>query len=455
MELRHRKRLRTEELLQFLPRVSPHFEAPNHLLRFARVIERARYVASLGEKGAGQEVFALVSMPPQHGKTQLTTHGLIYAAQYAPMNFIYATYADQRARFVQNDARPVAAAAGLDFVGSSTMWHCANGSKIRWCGMGSGLGGYPLSGIAFIDDPYKEMAEAQSELQRESIEQWFRSVLIARRHPGASVIVLHTRWHPDDLIGTLKKTPATGDGRKWIVINFPAIDDDDNVLWPSKRPRSFYEDQRLNSTSFMWEALWQGRPRPRGMAVFQDVRTYDAVPAGARRVIGLDFAYTEKEYADYSVAVVMAEYQGKFYIENVIRDQVPAPVFAMKLKMLQAQYPGAQMHAFVGGTEKGVVDFLRTPEFGKLRIYYTQAKQDKLMRAQPVAAAWNAGKVFTPAQHKDAWKNPALGIKWLGPFIDELLGFTGVQDRHDDQVDALAGAYAVLSRGSRIVDLSK
>jgi hypothetical protein len=30
---------------------------------------------------------------------------------------------------------------------------------------------------------------------------------------------------------------------------------------------------------------------------------------------------------------------------------------------------------------------------------------------------------------------------WLNSFVSEVCGFTGVKDRHDDQVDALAAAF--------------
>jgi hypothetical protein len=58
---------------------------------------------------------------------------------------------------------------------------------------------------------------------------------------------------------------------------------------------------------------------------------------------------------------------------------------------------------------------------------------DKFLRSQPVAAKWNAGKIFVPkAAH------------WLNAFLEEIKSFTGVKDRHDDIVDALAAAHDAL-----------
>jgi predicted phage terminase large subunit-like protein len=64
------------------------------------------------------------------------------------------------------------------------------------------------------------------------------------------------------------------------------------------------------------------------------------------------------------------------------------------------------------------------------------ATTDKFIRAQPVAAAWNAGSVMVRrGEHP-----------WHHAFLDELRDFTGVGDAHDDQVDALAGAFAALQQ---------
>lgn len=59
---------------------------------------------------------------------------------------------------------------------------------------------------------------------------------------------------------------------------------------------------------------------------------------------------------------------------------------------------------------------------------------DKFARAQPVAAAWNAKQVHIRS-----------GALWADAFVSEVVGFTGVNDRHDDQVDALASAFQAMT----------
>ena len=62
---------------------------------------------------------------------------------------------------------------------------------------------------------------------------------------------------------------------------------------------------------------------------------------------------------------------------------------------------------------------------------------DKFARATPVAAAWNRGDILVRAD-----------AAWAESFCDELARFTGQNDPHDDQIDALAAAFDLLAEYS-------
>jgi predicted phage terminase large subunit-like protein len=81
-----------------------------------------------------------------------------------------------------------------------------------------------------------------------------------------------------------------------------------------------------------------------------------------------------------------------------------------------------------------------TPGKLQLNVQAKPATADKFIRAQPVAAAWNAGRIFLPPD----------APRWAGPFVSEMRSFTGIKDSHDDQIDALAAAYDALSRGAAL-----
>lgn len=62
------------------------------------------------------------------------------------------------------------------------------------------------------------------------------------------------------------------------------------------------------------------------------------------------------------------------------------------------------------------------------------------MRAQAASAAWNAGRVFVPD-----------GAPWADAFVGELLDFSGINDAHDDQLDAFVAAFDHAARTSPLV----
>jgi predicted phage terminase large subunit-like protein len=180
-----------------------------------------------------------------------------------------------------------------------------------------------------------------------------------------------------------------------------------------------------------------GEPRPPTGAVFRDVQFYDELPKKYRVAYGVDLAVTAKTHSDYCAAVVLAEAEGNYYVLDVKHEQATVPMFAARLREIKAAYPGAQGLWHTSTTEQGTSDLLR--ELLGFHLRSERAAVDKFQRAQPVAAAWNArdgkpGRIFLPRDKP-----------WVSAFVSEVLGFTGQNDKHDDQVDALASAFVQLS----------
>ena len=68
-----------------------------------------------------------------------------------------------------------------------------------------------------------------------------------------------------------------------------------------------------------------------------------------------------------------------------------------------------------------------------LNIISRPARNDKFVRAQPVASAWNSGRIVLPKENK-----------WVNVLLQEIMSFTGVSDLTDDQVDVLSTIYDCL-----------
>lgn len=131
-------------------------------------------------------------------------------------------------------------------------------------GVGGSLTGTPVD-IAIIDDPIKGDKDAASTIFRESLWNWYTSVLLTRLHNESKQLFIMTRWHEDDLAGRiLKKEPE-----KWTVLSIPAIREslsDGNssfdprkvgeALWPERHSLERIEAQRKRSER-VFAALYQ------------------------------------------------------------------------------------------------------------------------------------------------------------------------------------------------------
>jgi predicted phage terminase large subunit-like protein len=359
-------------------------------------------------------------------------HALAWHILHDPRKMhAYVTYASGFSRFGSRKVRTICQDAGVRFVdgkpGALNQWLTKEGGGLIAEGVNGQLTGKGVDGLFIIDDPIKNRIEAESPILRERIWDFFTDAAFTRLEKNASVIVIMTRWHPDDLAGRLIKSG-------WGYLNLQAMSAD-GPLWPDMFTAEKLEEIKNQVGEYTWSSLYMGMPTPRGGQLFRDVLTYDpnatVVRSGTWRLaIGIDLAYTAKTKADYSVAVVMATVEdGRCFVLDVVREQMEAPAFCEKLKDLRRKYP-APIRWYASGTESGSAQFLRAQG---LPIEVLPPLGDKFVRAQNVSAAWNSGRVLIPK-----------AAPWAGAFADEVLSFTGVRDAHDDQVDAMASAFDLL-----------
>jgi predicted phage terminase large subunit-like protein len=262
--------------------------------------------------------------------------------------------------------------------------------------------------------------------------------------PDGIAILVHTRWHPDDPIGRAKKLDD------WRGKNIQALSGarEDVPLLPKYWPVPALEKIR-KANAYKFAALYQGSPRPRGNALFNQPKYFEW-PAERPRErysvsYGVDLAYTEKaqKRADFSVLLKMVRVdsrdrdpeQALYYIVDVQRAQVDAPAFTLSLKSAVTKEPGPMLW-YASGAEKGAAQFIQE----KVDAFEVRnAGTDKFVRAQSVAEMWNLGRILVPGGEDRP--------EWVDDFLDEVTNFTGVKDAHDDQVDALAAAFDQLHDG--------
>ena len=176
----------------------------------------------------GQKVRLCLSVPPQHGKSHTVTETLPawFIGRNPDLRSILTAYNADIAEKFGNKNRQLVKDFGDDIFGISisesqdnkTLWDI---DKHRGGLYSAGiLGGITsnTSQLTIVDDPYKNGAEADNPENREKVWQTFvDSILTRSQGKGNAVIVIHTRWNEDDLIGRLEKLGG------WIIINIPCV----------------------------------------------------------------------------------------------------------------------------------------------------------------------------------------------------------------------------------------
>lgn len=182
-----------------------------------------------------------VSVPPQHGKTiHLSTYGAAWLWGRDPtLRVVIATYNEDRAAELGDDFlavirhpafRQVFPAFNLSPTNKSkTAMRSTRGGKMFFVGQGSGTTG-KTADIFIIDDPIKDDVQVQSDDFRDKLWKWFYSVAYSRGSNRTRMIVLHTRWHEDDLLGRLcdpnhpeREKLYAGIAEDWEYLNIPGV----------------------------------------------------------------------------------------------------------------------------------------------------------------------------------------------------------------------------------------
>jgi predicted phage terminase large subunit-like protein len=416
---------------------------PVHLSPLSDALDRAIYTK--------EKVRFCFSAPPQHGKTGLIQFALGQAFARDPrFRFGYGSYADRQAIDRSKAIRDVAEYLGVDLrkdVQAGPFWRTTSGGFMYAGGIGGQWTGKTFD-VMVLDDPYSERRDAESALYRQAVEALLRNVQDRTR----AIIVTHTRWHPEDIIGQKSRD------KDWTYVNLPAICEVDGdpdshevkttsrivgqPLWPERKPLEFFSEAQKDAHD--WASLYQGRPRPRGSQVFQrEPSFYDELPNHPRvAALGYDLAASSRKTADFQGGALMLVMGEDFYIVSFEQRQCTAPEFVDIINRVSAGYETAKRFGFIGGTELGVVQMHNESRPGRqgARLVYEIARLDKFARAQPFAVAWNAGRVHLPRH-----------APWLRTMVDQLQSFTGVGDKHDDIVDMLAACHYILKGYARPV----
>jgi predicted phage terminase large subunit-like protein len=308
----------------------------------------------------------------------------------------------------------------------------------------------PITGrradLVLVDDPIKSHAEADSAALRDGLWDWWRSELLTRLKPGGRVVLVMTRWHEDDLGGRLLASEAAS----WRVIRLPALAEADDPLgrapgaplWPEWEDAAALARKRLAVGPRVWSALYQQDPQPVDGLLFQPGRIglIEALPEVSRTVRAWDLAATAAACGrnpDWTVGLKLARNEsGRFFVLDIVRLRGgPHEVEAAIVATARADGSGVPigLPQDPGQAGKQQVAWLAGRLAG-FRVVAGPESGSKLTRAGPVASQVDAGNVAL------------LRAQWNRAFLDELRDFP--QGSKDDQVDALARAFTMLTEAA-------
>src|SRR5215831_8015556 len=206
--------------------VEPTYTLPRHI----ELIDRL-----LVEVAAGEKRRVIVTVPVRHGKSEMCSR--FFPAWLLGMKpdakVIVAGYGQEFADEWGRKARDLLEEYGPRFFGVTP--RRGSRAKAHWTlerydtvpngsmyalGVGASLTGRGAD-VMVIDDPIKNAEEADSEVRRQSIWDWYWSTARTRLEPGGAVVILMARWHEDDLVGRL--LASAPDVEPWTVVNLPAL----------------------------------------------------------------------------------------------------------------------------------------------------------------------------------------------------------------------------------------
>ena len=416
----------------------------------------------------------IVAMPPRHGKSERVSKK--FPAWHVGRNpndeIILASYSIDLSRGFSRIARDTLI-EHQDVFGVEIDRN--NQSAESWTIAGhrggvtaAGVGG-PITGrgakIAIVDDPVKNAEEANSEVMREKIWEWYQSTLYTRLTPDGRIIIVMTRWHEDDLVGRLLKKEreeieeGTHTGDRWTVINFPAIaEEGDHLgrepgepLWPEFG----FDLQRLSQIrqdvgSYVFHALYQQRPSAAEGTIFKReyFRYFSEQTIGNQQYFVLhgdverryrkeslwcfqtvDTANSTKTINDYFVVstwYVTPEHDLLLY--DVYRTHIEGPDQKPLMRELRNRY----RPRFQAVEDKTFgTNLIQEMRREGMTVRPIKVDKDKVTRSLVIAARYEVGMVY----HRE-------GAPWLTDYEDELLAFP--RGKHDDQVDTASMAGEII-----------
>jgi hypothetical protein len=310
--------------------------------------------------------------------------------------------------------------------------------SIRLVGSSGSITGQDADYI-ILDDVYAGFDDITPSLLQKKID-WFKTIIEQRIEPHTKLVILHTRWHSEDLQGYLKdKYPDD-----YEFLEFPAIDENGQPLWPQRYTIDDYRKKQEAMGERQFQAIYQQQPLDltsdffyMDHLIFED--QFDDYAIAKCR--SWDIASSDDKLGDqrdYTVGVRMCKTgNGQYWIFDYERGQYGNDVLHIIKQTAKLDTPNHKILLETG--TKGGASGLLFNDYKKALNGYSTIQSDptamtKADRATPLRHAIYDGLVHVMIRNDNRRQ----------AFIDEFKAFPN--SKHDDIVDAVAHGFNYLKQ---------
>ena len=447
-------------LLSFTRHTLPSFApAPFHIA----------YYEVLTRFAIGEIKKLMITMPPQHGKSEGATRRLpaFVLGQDPDKRIAIVSYNAIKARKFNRELQRImdddryyelfpqtllAGQASYQEQGRRSRNYARNSDEceivgyqgsFKTIGVGGSLTGEPVD-MLIMDDLYKDASSAWSPVIRQNVADWYDTVASTRLHNDSQQLLVFTRWHMEDLAGRLLEQEGVYDPienpQGWLLVSFPAIQNrppseqdpraEGEPLWPERHSlEKLLEIKGRSPTVF--ESLYQQNPQPSQGLMYEEFNCYTDLPSRSYSVAYIDAADSG---ADYLCALFYKEAEDGNYITDVLYTKDPMEVTETTLTYMLQQHQVERCHIESNNGGNLFVSNLqqRSWDTGNRLTRFNPFHQNQNKTARIFAASASVQKLV---------KMPLDWKKRFPKFARDLTGYLRVgTNAHDDAPDALTGS---------------
>lgn len=294
-----------------------------------------------------------------------------------------------------------------------------------------------------ICDDVEDINSVKTREGREKTFQWFNSEVQPIGDMDTRLFVIGNLLHEDSLIMRLKQM-INEKQYNATYRAYPLLNEDNVCIWPGKFPSQQQIDDERKSyppRDFQREFLLNIIPGCEQIIKKEWIKHYDVLPSGGnyKTVVGLDFAFTNKESSDYTAMIPIRIYgsqkEMKIYIlPNIVNRKIDFTEQINLIKFLDKSLIKPTFYMEENGGQNAIINILKQ-DF--ISIESKHVSIDKTARLSLVSNLFSEGTILFPEKGAEELINQIINLG---------------AEKHDDLVDALTiAAHIIIEKNSRRV----